>query len=87
MKLKYKMEVMDLDGSPVAIPADCDENFRGILQMNGTTADILKCLEKEVTEDEIVAALEKQYNAAAEQIHGSVQKVVSILREHQLIAE
>lgn len=85
MKLKYEMTFIDIDGSPMAVPVDGSEEFRGVLHMNNTTADILRCLENDVTEDEIVAALKEEYDATEEDIRRNAQKVITILREYDLI--
>jgi len=88
MKLKYKLEVLDMAGSPIAVPVDCSENeFRGIVQINGTTESILRELENDVTEDEIVAALKNEYDATEEQIRHSVRKVVHVLQKNGLLIE
>ncbi len=87
MKLKYQMEVMNIDDFPIAVPVDCGDEFRGVLHMNGTTQDILKCLESDVTEEEIVASLQQEYDATEEQLRHSVRKVVDILRENKLLTE
>jgi len=87
MKLKYEMTILDMDGDPMAVPVNSGKEFRGVLHMNETTEDILKCLETDVTEEEIVAAMKREYDAAEEDIRRNVQKVVDILREYQLITE
>jgi len=87
MKLKYNFTTMDVDGELMAVPMDCDDDFRGLLRMNEVTADILKQLKKETTEDEIVAALLKEYNATEQQIRSDVQKVLGILRQENLLLD
>jgi len=87
MKLKYVMEVLDMDGSPIAVPIDSGDEFRGLLHMNGTTEDIIKCLMNDVTEDEIVSSMKNEYDATEEQLRHSVRKVIEILRKYELITE
>lgn len=87
MKLKYELSYIDLDGTPMAIPVGCEEEFRGVLHMNQTTADILRCLEADVTEDEVVAALKQEYDAAEDEIRARVQEAVRLLRENGLLSE
>lgn len=87
MKLKYEMTTMEMDGELVAVPMDCDDDFRGILRMNETTADILQQLGQDTAEENIVAALLKEYDATEEQIRTSVRKVLDILRQEKLLLE
>lgn len=87
MKLKYEMEIVDIDGSPVAIPVNANEEFSGVLRMNDTTKDIIDVLKNDISEEEIVTILKRKYDATEEQIHSSVQKVLGILREYKLIIE
>ncbi len=86
MKLKYEMEMMEIDGSPMAVPVDDGDEFRGVLHMNETTADILEILKNDVTEDEIVAAMKELYDADEAQICHNVEKVLGILCQYGLLA-
>jgi len=87
MKLKYAMEVIEIDGALAAVPIGDGDEFRGVLHMNATTGDILAVLKDDVTEDEIVAALQQQYAATETDIRRNVQKVLGILREYALLVE
>jgi len=87
MKLKYKMEIVDIDGSPTAVPAGGGDEFRGVLRMNDTAAAILKLLADETTEEKIVSALKAEYEVSEEQLRASVAKILNSLREHQLLEE
>ncbi|GEM_PF-989374 len=87
MKLKYEMEVLEVDGKQMAVPVGGEEEFHGVLHMNGTTADILSILENDVSEDEIVAEMKRQYDATEDVIRRNVAKVLAILREYELIEE
>ncbi len=87
MKLKYEMSYIEIDGTLRAMPLFDDTDRRYVLHLNGTTADILKVLEQDVTEDEIVSALKKEYDATEEQLLPSIRKVVGMLREYGLLTE
>ena len=84
MKLNCELQIMDLDGTPMAIPVG-SKDFCGVLRINGITADILKLLETDTSEDSIVKALKKEYNATEEQLLHSVEKVISVLKENNLL--
>jgi len=87
MKLKYKMTTLEMDNELMAVPIGSDQDFRGILRMNGTTADILIELEEQTTEDEIIMSLFKKYNASEEEIRESVCMVINQLRECGLLED
>jgi len=87
MKLKYRITTLEMDNELMAVPMDKDKDFRGILRMNGTTAFILKELETERTEDELVKALLDEYDASEEEIRESVRLVIDELRKSGLLVE
>lgn len=61
--------------------------FNGMLRSNGITCDILKLLEKETSEDELVDALYKQYDAPREEIAEDVHGVIEQIRAIGLLDE
>lgn len=87
MKLKYELSFEEIDSETVAVPVNAADDFRGVLHMNGITSDIIKILENNVTEDEIVSVLKKSYAATEEQLYLSVRKIIGILRENGLLEE
>ena len=83
MKAKYAFEIMDLDGERVAVPVgDGAEQFHGVLKMNETASDILKLLEKDTTEDQIIIDLLKEYEGDPDEMRKYVHSYIE-----QLIAE
>ena len=81
MKAKYSFEFMNLDDEMVAVPiGDYAEQFHGVIKLNETAFAILKLLEKDMTENEIVEALLLEYSGEKAQIvdyvHGFLKKMV-----------
>lgn len=87
MKLKYEMEVLEIDGSPIAVPIDSGDEFRGVLYMNETTQDILNILKNNVTINQLISELKNIYDSSDEEICTNVDKVLGILREYKLLDE
>ena len=87
MKLKYELAVMDIDGDSVGVPVDAGNDFRGVIRMNGTAARIIELLKDDTTEEEIVEAVFREYDASRELIRDNVQKILATLRENDLIVE
>ena len=55
--------------------------FRGLVRSNETAAFIINCLKKETTEQEIVDAMLREYDAPAEVIARDVHSVLEKLQE------
>lgn len=73
MKLKYTFEMMEIDDEIVAVPVGDNANtLHGIVKLNGTGAEILKMIQEEKTESEIVSALSEKYGSPIDEIWGYV---------------
>lgn len=83
MKLKYNFIVNQVADKMVAVPVGNDlENFNGFIKMNDIGAYIFNMLKNDVTEDDIVAAMVKDYPDATEtEIRETVHDFVSQLIE------
>ena len=88
MHLKYKFEIMELGDQIVAIPIEKDIcDFRGVIKMNETSAFIFRLLEKEVTEQEIVESLKREYDAPQNVLVDEVKKNIAELNEKGLLIQ
>lgn len=69
----------------VAVGGDL-EKFNGFIKMNDTGAYIFNMLKSDVTEDEIVGAMKRDYeDAAEEKIRETVSEFVSKLKEADVL--
>lgn len=67
MKLKYNFVVNTVADKQVAVPVgESLENFKGFIKMNDVGAYIFGMLKNDVTEDEIVEAMKKDYSDTPE---------------------
>ena len=86
MKAKYSFEIMELDDDKVAVPVGKGaEQFHGVLKVNETAVDILKLLENETNEMQIVNALLTQYSGERNEIAGYVHDFVERLKAEGLV--
>ncbi len=86
MKAKFMFEIMDLDDGLVAVPVGGDAHqFNGVLKVNETAAAILKLLEKETSEAEIVTELLKEYTGDQEQIRSFVGEYLEKLKTEGVV--
>jgi uncharacterized protein YehS (DUF1456 family) len=84
MKLKYQFVVMDMDGEFAAVPVgDGSEEFRGMLRLNATSADILKQLQEDTTPDKVHQYLKEKYPESTDREIG--ESLVEFL--NRLVAE
>ena len=86
MKAKYSFEIMDLDDGLVAVPVGGEScQFNGVLKVNETAAAILKMLEQETSEEQIVNDLLKEYTGDPEEIRGYVREYIETLKTEGVV--
>ena len=87
MKLKYNFVTNEVADKIVAVAVGGDlEKFNGFIKMNDTGAYIFDMLKSDVTEEEIVAAMKKDYeDAAEEEIRETVSEFVGKLKEADVL--
>ena len=82
MKLKFEFETVELDGEIMAVPVgDNADQFRGLLRLNETAADILSRLKEETTEEQIVEDMLKEYDIDRESLAAHVHSYILKLQE------
>ena len=87
MKLKYNFVTNEVADKIVAVPVGDDlEKFNGFVKMNDVGAYIFNMLKNDVTEDEIVAAMLKDYEDATEQeVRETVKEFTDKLKAENVI--
>ena len=86
MRLKYQFETMELEDRIVAVPVGTDVNeFHGVVKLNETSAFIFELLKNDITEEAIVDAMEKEYDAPRSQIAEDVKKCIEEFEEKGLL--
>lgn len=88
MKLKYEFETTELGDEIIAVPVgDNAMNFKGVLNLNGSAAAILKCLKEDTTVEKIVSSLMEEYEGGKTELTASVEKFTAKLRSEGLLCE
>jgi len=86
LKLKFDIEIMEMDDQSIAVPVgDGAEAFHGVLKVNESAAFILNCLKEDTTEEAIVDAILKEYAGEREEIAGFVKNYIATLQENNLL--
>ncbi len=80
MKLNKNFLLHSTDGETVLVPSGA-AGFSGVVRGNATLGAILQLLQKETTEAEIVAAMQKRFLAPEGAIPRDVQKALAELRK------
>ena len=80
MKLNSAFLLHSTGDETILVPTGA-ASFSGIVRGNKTLGVVLEHLQKEMTEDEIVNAMKKRFDAPDETIRADVQKVISELRK------
>lgn len=86
MKLKYEFAIQEVADTFVAVMVgDAAEKFNGLIRMNKTGKAIFDLLENDVTEEEIVAGLQKKYEGPEDVIREEVHKFLASLSDLDIL--
>lgn len=78
MKLKKNFVTQNVDGEQIMVAAD--GGFAGMVRSNATAAFIVDCLKTETTQEAILEAMCRKYDAPREVMAAGVNKVLNNLR-------
>lgn len=84
MKIKHIFETEKINDEVIMVSINSEE-FNGLLRMNSTAEYIIKCLEQDISEDELVGKIIKRYNIDYKVALNAVTKIVKQLDEMNLI--
>ncbi len=88
MKIKDGFVLKTIADSTVAVPVgDNLVNLQLMLTLNESGAYLWKCLEKDCTEDDLVAAMTSEYNIDAQTARTDVEEFLTILKENHILDE
>ena len=88
MKRKPGFIVRKISGQTVAVAiGEASKSFHGMIKLNDTGLIIWNSLAKDVTEDDIVAAILEQYDVSREQASEDVHNFVEVLRDAGIVIE
>jgi hypothetical protein len=86
MKLKYTFAVSDVAGQTVAIPVDSGYGEQSIIKTNDTGAYILNLLKQDITIDDIISQIKKDFETESEEaLETTVNKFIDSLKAADLL--
>ena len=86
MKLKSDYITQTIDNTQFLVPIG-GESFQGIVRSNKTAAFIVDCLKEETTEEAIIEAMCKKYDAPRNVITSDVKQILNTLRRINALDE
>ena len=82
IKLDPEFIMQNVGGEAVLVPVgSAGQEFKGIIRLNSTATFIVEHLREGCTREDLVRALEEEYEGTTEQFEASIDKVLSSLRE------
>lgn len=80
MRLKYPYEIMEVEGQRFAVPMEEDANgFNGVIKLSKTAQAIFELLQEDTSEEAIVEAMSRRFdadkNVLTADVHGFVAKL------------
>ncbi len=86
MKLKYTFVTRKVAGKLVAIVVGADaKKFNGMVKLNDTAEFIFNMLKTNVTEEEIINAVVKEYDISSDEAAAQVRSFLNKLTESGLV--
>ena len=79
MKLKSGFIPMEIDETSYLVPA-AGTSFHGVIRGNRTAGRILKCLQEETTEEQIIADLCGEFDVSRDAVTSDVEAILAQLR-------
>ena len=86
MKLLNIFESEEINNEKVMVSIDC-EKFNGLIRANNTASYIIDCLKNDISENEIITNMVKEYGITEERASQGVSSILNQLRELGLIIE
>lgn len=72
----------------VVVPiGDRTHEFKGMIKLNHTASFIWKCLQEEITQEELTAVFQGEYGISQDQAERDIQLILDILSQHNLLED
>jgi len=85
MKIKDGFILREVAGKIVALPTDSDLDLNSMITLNEAGAFLWKQLQNDITEDELVAAVLREYDVKEADVRASVNAFVKKLSDNDFL--
>lgn len=86
MKLKQCF-IISNTGDETVIVSTGENDFSGVIRLNETAGFIANCLQNDITKEEMIAKILKEYEITQDKAKSAVEKVLSALNQVGAIEE
>lgn len=88
MKLKYQFAIQKVTDFWAAVPVGADaRNYHGVISLNESACDMMKLLQQDITEEQLVQKMHEEYDADENELRKDVHDFIAKLREAEVLAE
>ncbi len=88
MKIKDGFAKRNIAGSEIVVPVGKTAmQFNGMITLNGSGGFFWDCLKNDITREEFLNMVLKEYDVSAEQAEKDIDKFINMLRENNLLDE
>lgn len=86
MHLKYPYEIMEVEGQRFAVPMEEDANgFNGVIKLSKTAQVIFELLQEDTSEEAIVEAMSRRFDADKNILAADVHCIVAKLQQKGIL--
>ena len=86
MKLKYSFQTMKLNDKMIAVPIGSDsDEYQAVVRLNETAFAIFNLLQTDTTEEEILDAMEKEFDTSRDVLAADIHRFIEGFKEKGLL--
>ena len=86
MKLKYNFAIQEVTDFWAAVPVGKDaKKYKGVMSLNESAKDMMEFLREDITEEELVKKMLKEYAVPEEQLRKDVADFIQKLKDAEVL--
>jgi len=86
MKLKYNFAIQEVTDFWAAVPVGKDaKKYKGVMSLNESAKDMMEFLREDITEEELVQKMLKEYVVPEEQLRKDVSDFIQKLKDADVL--
>lgn len=86
MKLKYDFAISQVCGAWCAVPVGKSANlYKGVISLNESSADIMKFLKEDITEEELVQKMLQEYDVEEQELRMDIHNFIEQLKAENVL--
>lgn len=86
MKLKYNFAIQEVTDFWAAVPVGNDaKKYKGVMSLNESAKDMMEFLREDITEEELVQKMLREYTVSEEQLRKDVADFIQKLKDADVL--